>query len=182
MQRLQIFIVIGIFGISICLIAQGVQQTPVAPKFDSPSLQRLSAALTAGDSNALKNFWAATSGEEPLIEPIDGQPDFRWITFLWRGDSATRDVSVGLGDIPTPDPSKWRFRRFGDTDVWFKTDRVPRRALWLSAASERRTSERPPLRRPIGSAGRPTAAMDCTMTEYTTRPALASENSQSDSE
>jgi enterochelin esterase-like enzyme len=128
LRRLRRFIVIGAFGIGIRFLAQGLQPTPTAPKYDSPLLQHLSEALAAGDSGALKNFWAAISGKEPLIEPIDGQQDFRWITFLWRGDSTTRDVSVGLGDIPTPDPSKWRFRRLGNTDVWFKTDRVPRDA------------------------------------------------------
>jgi enterochelin esterase family protein len=35
-------------------------------------------------------------------------------------------VSIGLGDIPTTDVTKWKFQRLGDTDLWFKTDRVPR--------------------------------------------------------
>lgn len=51
-----------------------------------------------------------------------------WITFLWRGDSTTSEVSIGSGDIPTPNPRKWTFRRLGTTNVWFKTDRVPKDA------------------------------------------------------
>src|SRR5262249_41893087 len=58
----------------------------------------------------------------------EGDDQRRWITFVWRGDRETRTVSVGLGDIPTNDVSKWKFRRLADTDVWFKTDRVPRDA------------------------------------------------------
>ena len=63
-----------------------------------------------------------------MIEPIDGQGDVRWVTCLWRADATTREVSVGLGDIPTPDRRKWNFRRLGDTDVRFKTDRAPKDA------------------------------------------------------
>jgi hypothetical protein len=59
----------------------------------------------------------------PLIEPIEGDSNFRWITFLWHGDARTHEVSVGSGDIPTPDPSKWTFKRIGNSNLWFKTDR-----------------------------------------------------------
>jgi enterochelin esterase-like enzyme len=96
--------------------------------FESPALQQLGQALLDHGPKAAEEFWTRTVGHIPLIEPIDGQHDFRWITFLWRGNADTREVSVGVGDIPTPDPRKWSFRRIGDTDVWFKTDRVPKDA------------------------------------------------------
>jgi enterochelin esterase-like enzyme len=99
-----------------------------ASPYESPTLQRLSQALREGRPGVLDDFWARVKGQVPLIEPIDGQRDFRWVTFLWRGDATTREVSVGVGDIPTPDPRKWSFRRLGVTDVWFKTDRAPKDA------------------------------------------------------
>jgi hypothetical protein len=92
--------------------------------YESPSIQRLSLALRERAPGALDEFWARA--RSPLFEPVEGQNDFRWITFLWRGDATTREVSVGLGDIPTPDPNKWTFRRIANSDVWFKTDRVPK--------------------------------------------------------
>jgi enterochelin esterase family protein len=97
-------------------------------RYESPTLQRLSDSLRDGRPGALDDFWRRIEGGAPLFEPIEGDDQFRWITFLWRGDVGTRDVSVGLGDIPTPDRRKWTFRRLGDTDLWFKTDRVPRDA------------------------------------------------------
>src|ERR1051326_843764 len=30
-----------------------------------------------------------------------------------------------IGDVPSPDPSRWQLRRLADTDLWYKTDRVP---------------------------------------------------------
>jgi enterochelin esterase family protein len=95
-------------------------------KYDSPTIRHLSLALRHEGPAALNVFWTHTS--VPLIEPIEREGEFRWITFLWRGDATTREVSVGSGDVPTPDPSKWTFKRLGNSDLWFKTDRVPKDA------------------------------------------------------
>ena len=117
--------------VSTCWVGAVRAQTQIAgdaSPYESPTLQRLSQALREGRPGVLDDFWARMKGQVPLIEPIDGQGDFLWVTFLWRGDATTRDVSVGVGDIPTPDPRKWSLRRLGDTDVWFKTDRAPKDA------------------------------------------------------
>ncbi len=117
--------------VSTCWVGAVRAQTQIAgdaSPYESPTLQRLSQALRENRPGVLDDFWARMKGQVPLIEPIDGQGDFLWVTFLWRGDATTRDVSVGVGDIPTPDPRKWSFRRLGDTDVWFKTDRAPKDA------------------------------------------------------
>jgi enterochelin esterase-like enzyme len=111
---------------SLVPVSAGAQAGNDSPTYESPALQQLSQALRDRRPRALDEFWARTTGHVPLIEPIDGEDDLRWITFLWRGDLTTRDVSVGAGDIPTPDPRKWTFRRLGETDLWFKTDRVPK--------------------------------------------------------
>ena len=110
-----------------CLPAPALAQSTRednGPRYESPTIQRLSLALREKVPGALDEFWARASS--PLFDPVEGQKEFSWITFLWRGDATTREVSVGLGDIPTPDPSKWTFRRLGESDVWFKTDRVPK--------------------------------------------------------
>ena len=115
--------------IGACLSTLANAQSPTKnsiPKYDSPMIRRLSLALRDKGRTALDGFWSHAT--VPLIEPIKGENQFRWITFFWHGDATTREVSVGSGDIPTPDPSKWTFKRLGNTDLWFKTDRVPRDA------------------------------------------------------
>ena len=104
---------IGILAVvSTCGVGGVRAQTQIAgdaPPYESPALQRLAQALREGRPGVLDNFWARIKGQVSLIEPIDGQVDFRWVTFLWRGDATTREVGVGVGDIPTPDPRKWSF-------------------------------------------------------------------------
>lgn len=115
-------------ALSAALAAPAASQPGGTPQPESLTLQQLRTALGKGDSAALQKFWASATGHVPIIEEIAGQPDFRYVTFLWRGDATTREVAIGLGDIPTPNPAKWRFTRLGDTDLWFKTDRVPKDA------------------------------------------------------
>jgi enterochelin esterase-like enzyme len=115
-------------ALSAILAAPATSQADGSPQLESSALQELRNALVKGDSAALQRFWAITTGNVPLIEEIAGQPDFRYVTFLWRGDAATREVAIGLGDIPTPNPAKWHFTRLGNTDLWFKTGRVPKDA------------------------------------------------------
>ena len=119
----------GVLAICVILVQPGRAQTGNAPSpYESPTIRRLSQALSDIGPRAAEDFWARVAGHVPLIEPVDGEDGVRWITFLWRGDVATREVSVGIGDVPTPDPRKWSFRRVGESDVWFKTDRVPKDA------------------------------------------------------
>src|SRR5688500_7060495 len=79
--------------------------------------------LQAGRPKALETLWNDVRDHAPLIEPVDGEPDRRWITFLWHGHSGTQSVDL-LGDIPTTDGRKWRFTRLDETDLWFKTDKI----------------------------------------------------------
>lgn len=111
-----------------CWFNKSAQSSPdkEASEYESPTIRRLSVALRNRDTLALDTFWKHVS--VPLIEPIEGDSNFRRITFLWRGDARTHEVSVGSGDIPTPDPSKWTFKRLGNSNLWFKTDRVPKDA------------------------------------------------------
>ncbi|MSV29763.1 MAG: hypothetical protein EXQ52_13605 [Bryobacterales bacterium] len=99
----------------------------VLPRYESPRLTALAAELVGGSNQALDNFWRDLAGRSPLIETIEGEPDHHWITFAWRGSSTTRTVDL-LGDIPTSNQAKWAFRRLGETDLWFKTERIPKDA------------------------------------------------------
>src|SRR5262245_8753479 len=106
-----------------------VAQPPAAnaAKYESPRIRRLAEELRKGNQEALKEFWTELKGQVPLVEPIPGNDQHRWITFVWRGDKDTRNVVI-LGDIPTADVAEWKLQRLEGTDVWFKTDRIPKDA------------------------------------------------------
>ncbi|MHA1939982.1 MAG: alpha/beta hydrolase-fold protein [Candidatus Thorarchaeota archaeon] len=88
----------------------------------SPRLIILRQELQRGNNDALKEFWleVATQGT-PLIEPIAGDPDRSWLTFLWQAKGDLNGVSVislvtGLSDN--------KMARMMDTDLWFRTCQV----------------------------------------------------------
>ena len=71
---------------------------------------------------AIAEFWreVETSGT-PVIERIEGEPEGRWVTFLWRGDEETNVVVYGLGSWADFDENA--MTRLVDTDVWYRTYR-----------------------------------------------------------
>lgn len=90
----------------------------------SPRLKALAAELAAGKKGALAAFWEATRREgTPLIEPVEGDADRFWVTFLWRGSPDLRSVHVLKG------PAGWGFydtqlSRLPGTDLWYRTYQV----------------------------------------------------------
>jgi enterochelin esterase-like enzyme len=93
--------------------------------YQSPRIARLAQDLLAGVPEALKNFWSQMEGKAPLIEPIADDPEYRWITFLWRGDKSMRELTI-FGDIPSRDDVGSKPRRLLETDLWFRTARIPK--------------------------------------------------------
>ncbi|MFJ8822353.1 enterochelin esterase [Streptomyces sp. NPDC102467] len=56
-------------------------------------LERLADADDAQRARVAAEFWQDVAGlGTPLVEEIDGEPDHRAVTFLWRGHRATRQV------------------------------------------------------------------------------------------
>ncbi|MEV5982921.1 enterochelin esterase [Streptomyces sp. NPDC052114] len=97
----------------------------------SPALQALAARVsTAAEAELpalLDAFWQDVDrrGGTPLIEEIDGEPGFRAVTFLWRGDRATRQVLLlapGLADRDRLADSL--LAPLPGTDVWHRTYRL----------------------------------------------------------
>ncbi|MET8472854.1 enterochelin esterase [Streptomyces sp. NPDC006422] len=82
--------------------------------------ERCAAADAAGRALAVDAFWreAAARGT-PLVEELDGDPDHRAVTFLWRGHRATRQVLLlanRIGDRARLADSL--MERIPGTDVW----------------------------------------------------------------
>ncbi|WP_170295337.1 enterochelin esterase [Paracoccus aestuariivivens] len=93
-------------------------EAQIAPDMDylSPRMSALSKALAKGADTA--DFWATVANEgTPLVEP-DGEGQ-SIVTFLWRG--AKRNARLFGG--PSSDHD-W-LERLGDSDVWYKSFRVP---------------------------------------------------------
>lgn len=91
--------------------------------FDSPRLVTLAKELEADGEVAINQFWDEMQNKGPLIEPIADDPHSSWITFLWRGDGKTRRVNV-QGGPSSGDFADW-MKRLGNSDLWYRTVRVP---------------------------------------------------------
>ena len=90
---------------------------------DSPRLTALAKDFKAGDQAALGRFWEEMHGKAPLIEPVADDPHSSWVTFVWRGDGKTRRMNV-QGGPSTGDFADW-MKRLGNTDLWYRTVRIP---------------------------------------------------------
>ncbi|MGD9724119.1 MAG: enterochelin esterase [Pirellulales bacterium] len=100
-------------------------EEPPPPKFDSPRIAQLAAALAAGDTGAATEaFWTEIKVKKtPLVESIDGGADHVWLTFLWRGDDSTRSV-VLVGGAALGHPTENRLKQLPNSDVWYRTLRM----------------------------------------------------------
>jgi len=104
------------------LISVGYSQELPVPK--SAKISELEAGLKAGKADAVQSFWSfvETSGA-PIIESIDGDGANKLVTFVWRGDSATKNVLVQTPYFPF-NMGQRRMYQVGDTNVWYKTERI----------------------------------------------------------
>ena len=98
----------------------------------SPRLQTLYAQWQAGDTAVLDQFWQEMASETtPLVERIAEQPDQCWVTFLWRDPN--RELKSAC---VTEGPAGFDFHlgqmaRLADTDIWYRTYRLPSDTVML---------------------------------------------------
>ena len=90
---------------------------------ESPRLVALLMELKKGNRASIAKFWDDMQDKGPLIEPMGGESQRSWVTFVWRGDDKTRRVSL-WGGLPAPEGDKW-LTRLADTDLWYRTERLP---------------------------------------------------------
>ncbi|MEU6846963.1 enterochelin esterase [Streptomyces sp. NPDC046716] len=89
-----------------------------------PRIARLAASVAEAApmrrTPLVEEFWreAARSGT-PLVEEIDGEPDHRVVTFLWRGHRATRQVLLMANRLVDRERLAGSLlERIPGTDVW----------------------------------------------------------------
>ena len=103
--------------------ATGRIQTTQEPV--SPRLAALRKALENGDRSALEQFWQEVAAQgAPIVEPIPGDDRNRLVTFLWKAKQETRNVLVYAG-LNGGTIAKNQMSRLMNTDLWYKTYRVP---------------------------------------------------------
>jgi len=99
-------------------------------KFDSPRLAALAKELKAGNRAALEAFWRELKDKAPLVEPVVGDEKRLWVTYVWRGDNDAKRVDV-IGGAPTGDEFAKPLARLSDTNIWYRTERLPNDA-WFT--------------------------------------------------
>ena len=117
---------------------------------ESPRLITLTKDLQSGNRDALKQFWQEMQDKSPLVEPVKGDARSSWVTFLWRGNDKTRRVSVS-GGLPTVSGDKW-LTRLADTDVWYRTEKIPNDARFTYGFVVNRPVKLPPSNDPAALA------------------------------
>jgi enterochelin esterase family protein len=109
----------GDYELAVLRHVPAAAQQPSLPVPDSPRLRALQAAIAQGDGTDA--FWRGVDG--PLVETAGVTPALRpdevLVTFLWRG--ARRNVRLMGG----PSSDHDALQRLGDSDVWYRSYRVP---------------------------------------------------------
>ncbi|MBU6534777.1 enterochelin esterase [Streptomyces mayonensis] len=106
-------------------VADDADAPDVRPvRVTGPRLARLLEECEAGDGARRTALTAAFWGEvehrgTPLVEELDGDPDHRAVTFLWRGHRTTRQVLLCANRITDSDRlAASLLERVPGTDVW----------------------------------------------------------------
>lgn len=123
------------------LLATAQTRAPflTAPDDVSPRMAQLHTALSEKRAEAIPSFWEEIrKNGSPLIEPVPGEPQYSWVTFLWQAKGNTANVAIidGVaGGIGEYDPSKNLMTWISGTDVWYRTYKVRNDATftyWIS--------------------------------------------------
>ncbi|MGA3238024.1 MAG: enterochelin esterase [Bryobacteraceae bacterium] len=114
-------------GVAILLTGLAVSaQTPTHSEADanaSPRISALRKEVESGRRQAAQRFWQEVrKAGAPWVESIPGDGANSLVTFLWQGDSTTRNVAIfdGVAGFDATD----RMTHLAGTDVWYKTYKV----------------------------------------------------------
>ncbi len=107
-------------------------QAPTAPPEPplSPGLAALLKDLQMGNRAALETFWRDVAKQgTPLVEPTSDKSNYLYVTFLWRGTEATKNVVVNTLDQNNQLADVRFFAQaqmtlLPNSDVWYRTYRL----------------------------------------------------------
>jgi Enterochelin esterase, N-terminal len=137
----------GTYRLEIQQIQSMSERLAIAPEesFHSPRLVALRKEIESGNRTALAAFWQDVERQgTPLTEPIPGDDRNLLTTFLWRATFETYNVVVLWAPYAFEHPDDFSMRRLLDTDLWYKTLRIPKGARFLYQLSPNDTLSRAP--------------------------------------
>jgi enterochelin esterase family protein len=103
---------------------EGSVLTARAAHISSPRIAALARDLKHGKVESLQDFWEELGKAAPLIEAIPGDDTCRWVTFVWRARGGETAVALRGGEAQT-DESPKPLNRLGETELWYRTERIP---------------------------------------------------------
>lgn len=107
-------------------VEERLKPAPPADKNVSPRIEALRKQLAAGERDT-EAFWREVAAKAtPLVEAIEKEPKYQLVTFLYRGNGATRNVVVeGSFRLANAKPADNVLRQLDGTDIWYATLRFP---------------------------------------------------------
>ena len=102
-----------------------LRPAPIEDKYKSPRMEDLRKQIAA-DPTSTEAFWKQIAQEgTPIVERMDKDSQHVLVTFLWRGTPETRNVLVAFMPFAAVRPQDYLMSRMSQTDVWYKTLRLP---------------------------------------------------------
>lgn len=69
-----------------------------------------------------QEFWNRVKQiNTPIVEPVENNPSFSRVTFLYQGNSETKNVVLGTYGLCSYDPKYDQLNHIYDTDIFYKT-------------------------------------------------------------
>lgn len=117
----------------------------VPDPYTSPRILALQKQIASGDHDAFNRFWAEVAKEgSPLVDPIPNDASHLLATFVWKQTFDINNILVLWNPYATEHPDDYQMRRLEQTDVWYKTLRVPSGARFLYQLSPNDSLTRSP--------------------------------------
>lgn len=125
MSRSHAPLVLSALALMLAASAACAQSSGAAPA--SPRLRVLQEQVRTGNDTAETVFWGEVQRQgAPLVESVEGDSSQVLVTFLYHGDSTTRNVLLFRGVSVSTDLSDNPLARLAGTNVWYRSYPVRR--------------------------------------------------------
>jgi enterochelin esterase-like enzyme len=110
--------------LAVLLATVSAGQTASSAASETNAIGELQKKLSAGKSTALDDFWSSISTHHsPIIEVDPADANYSFVTFVWQGEQATRNVVV-VSPLALVNFDDAAMLQLSGTNVWYKTYRM----------------------------------------------------------
>ncbi len=111
------------------VLSLSVRLASSKPILESPRIKDLRSSTESGKEGSLGAFWREIQKQgAPIIESLPGDNKNMLVTFLWKDRPGTHNVIVLRLPYAAATPEDYLMSRLADTDVWYATVSVDRKA------------------------------------------------------